>query len=220
LISGSSDDAILNESYPLPLTGWAVEGSKSAGPNRTLTGYALCLGADLEYYFTTENVATGSSISNGAPCGSFGELVTGGGLQADLPGLLMNLTRPEPAVSPRWYSYAQNEGGLTMVVDYWTVCSSSYVLRYRTAEANAKKGQEATATAKCKAREAVMGGGFHASAGEFVAINVWPTATKPWDSKDDARKVPDDGWRVTLHNGSNAKVDVVAHAVCLHGEVT
>jgi hypothetical protein len=218
-ISGSSDDAILSESYPTPESAWQVEGSSSAGPSRTLTGYALCVGADLEYYFTTENVTTGSSISNGAPCGAFGELVTGGGLQADLPGLLMNWTRPEPGVGARWYSYAQNEGGLTMVVDYWTVCTSSYVLRYRTAEANARRGRAATITAKCKPKEAVMGGGFHGS-GNTGVIDAWPVATKPWDSKDDAKKVPDDGWRVTLHNGSNERKSITAHAVCLRGEAT
>jgi hypothetical protein len=215
-ISGPAGTATVNESYPMPQSGWGVEGSRSAGSSRTLNGYAMCVGTDVEFYFTSENVGNGS-ISNGAGC-ILDELPTGGGLESTSSGMFMNFTRPETEPAARWYSLAQNPTGSTIAVTYWTACSNRYKLRYRTTEtAGIQPGEADTATAKCKPDEAVIGGGYHALFQGNDTTGVRPNATKPWDSKDDAKKVPDDGWRVKLFNEYVGKVRLVAHAVCVRG---
>ena len=39
-------------------------------------------------------------------------------------------------------------------------------------------------------------------------------SSKPWDSKDDANKVPDDGWLVKAQNLHTQRIDLVANATC------
>ena len=50
--------------------------------------------------------------------------------------------------------------------------------------------------------------------GEVIGFVTRSLTTRPWDSKEDGNKVPDDGWLVKAQNIHTAKVDLVANATC------
>jgi len=213
-ISGPTADAFLHESYPLPGNGWQAEGS-TTGAARTLTAFAVCGGADLDYTANQSAFPENTTLHATGTCGPSLEPI-GGGASATGPGIQFIASRPQrPPSTPGWASSASNTTMDDTLLDAHAVCSDDYTVKYRQSDpVRLAAGDSAKAIAKCKPDEAVMGGGFMGVKGEVIGYRTPVLATKPWDSKDDAKKVPDDGWLAKAGNLQDFRVNLVAHAVC------
>jgi hypothetical protein len=59
-----------------------------------------------------------------------------------------------------------------------------------------------------------VSGGWAGRQDEVVGFPTRALTTKPWDSKEDRNKVPDDGWLAKAQNLHTQRIDLVANAVC------
>ena len=93
-------------------------------------------------------------------------------------------------------------------------CLDDYDPAIRTEAKQVQSGSAGKVTAKCKASEAVIDGGFGSTQGGSTDVrNMWVTSSRPHDSKD-KRRTPDDGWTVKLRNTDAAKAKLTAYAFC------
>ena len=215
-IGGGADASVLHESYPATAPfGWIAEGSTTDGA-RTLTGYAICAGIDLEHDMSESALDSNVTLFGNTACGA-GEEPVGGGGEATGAGILLigSLPRLPPSSPVGWSPMAYNPTIDDTLFRSHGICSEPGSYRYRESEPQrARVDESATAVAHCKPSEVVLGGGFAATRGDVVGYRAHAVATKPVDSKADGNKVPDDGWLAELHNRHTQRVDVVAHAVC------
>jgi hypothetical protein len=215
-ITGPPDRVFLNESFPtLPgPSGWTVEGT-STGAAQDMTGYAICAGIDTSVGTADEDVAAGSSATQNAFCPSSEELVTGGGIEASSGGIRIETTYPPELITDRWFGLARNTDGGTISVNYHAVCTDANVVKYRNSDLiNVKPGKDAKASASCKPKEAVLGGGFAGFSEGLPATGGWTSSSRPRDSKQDANKVPDDGWLAKYHNDAVVTHRLLVVAAC------
>jgi hypothetical protein len=175
-----------------------------------------CSSPITEIGFANENVPVGSAITSHAPCPDSQLQPTGGGISSTADDVVFSTSYPDDP-DFGWFGLARNLGGGIAPVTYYAVCTDSYDSRYRFESVKVKPGEAGKVTARCRADEAVLGGGVASLYKGFPSAGPKATATKPWDSKDDKKTVPDDGWQVKIYNGGVSKVDLQAHAVCKRG---
>jgi hypothetical protein len=217
-ISGSTRNSHLNASFPRSFPGWAAEGRTTGVTERTVTAYAVCGEQP-----TTFNGQVTTLPSAGDPqatqtdslgdCAS-GETAIGSGIEVTGANVRIVGTAPPPPGGSGWTSAENVDAVQSTGATFWRGCTSGYDGTTRTAKTKIKPGDAGAAAAACKRSEAVIAGGFESLRGGEPAFSTWATSTRPFDSRDDRRKVPDDGWRATVHNGSGAKTVLRAVAVC------
>jgi hypothetical protein len=208
-ISGPVASTFLNESYPVAGEGWRVEGSSTSGA-RQLTGWAICdSNRSLEVAVSQTALQSNSYTYTTPSCPASTEAI-GGGAGATGPGLEMIGARPSGG---QWQIGARNFSNSDTLFDAYAVCGNANGLRYRESEPK-KVPEEDTgqATARCKAGEAVAGGGFRAKANGLPAP-VPAISLRPIDSGD-GKRVPDDGWQVTILNDQVGEAKLFAIAAC------
>jgi hypothetical protein len=213
-ISGAGMNAGLNATYPsISLAGqaWQAEGQTSGASARTVTTYAICGKDEVTY----PNPGSGFVVHQGnayAPttlC-TGPDLPTGGGVRGQ--GGDMRISRTQPSVPPSsvgWSSVVQNRAAADTTVTDHVGCSDLYDLHYRDHDGKVKPHKTGKVIARCKGKEAVTGGGF-----DYLGYDAWGISTRPWDSKDDRGKTPDDGWSASLYNSLDEPVPVTTFAVC------
>lgn len=209
---------ILNATYPLSEgSGWQAEGSTTASKARTVTSFGIC---SADGAVTTSSSSTslepGSSLSTVVYC-TGGKLPTGGGVSSDGGDVSILSTQAYPGSKggdPYWANAVQNDGASDASVTNFANCASGLELERRTASAGVRRGETGKVIAKCRAGEAVTGGGLAASLGGLlVSTDAWAVASRPWDSRDDANTVPEDGWLARVHNAGK-RIELFAYAVC------
>ena len=219
-INGASRNAMLNASYPpSPGESWQAEGRTLGMRARTVTSYAVCGANDVTFSANPVNdIPPGGTFNTGDECAD-GERPIGGGLRgvggnAVIRGLI---PRPEFPI-PGLYDWTGRVVNLheteSSDVTFFRACTSAYTLRYRSAAEGVPAAQQGKVTARCKRQEAVAAGGFEWTKGGMPQLGVWAVATQPWDSSDDRRATPDDGWRVRSHNDSGQRMKLTTYAIC------
>jgi hypothetical protein len=209
-ISGPAETSTLFESQPLPQEAWQVEGASTAGVQR-MTGYAICGPVDLVYAINQTPITTNSSTYVLATCPD----PIGGGGGATGAGLRLNMTQPAlPPSTPGWSSQMVNTTGSDSLFDYYGICGT-YDVKFRRAVTKIDDGESGSVIASCKGSETLLGGGFAGIKNDAVGYHIDLLATRPVDSKDDKKKVPDDGWQVKAANiaGLN-NLELTAIATC------
>jgi hypothetical protein len=216
-ISGPSGNAMLNASYPVTAgEGWQAEGRGPAGSPRTVATYALCGVNDVTFSSDTVPLIPGGSFNRGVEC-TGSEQRIGGGLRGVGGNVVIRGLVPHPDNTYDWISRTVNlHATQSANVTFYDACTSSYDLRYRDAAERVADGQQGKVTARCTRREAVAAGGFEWTRGGSFQPGAWAVATQPWDSNEDAGKVPDDGWRIRSHNDSGQRMKLTAYAICKH----
>ncbi|MEO8091981.1 MAG: hypothetical protein ABI726_04660, partial [bacterium] len=221
-ISGDPATARLNATYPLDgaSTGWQSEGTATSGTARKVAAWAICGTKAVDYRSQLGAALGDNTVSFGLiPCVPAAPDPLSGGGRATGPGILIIANQPVlPPSTVGWQTVPYNNSGSDTVWNSYAVCSGDYEVRYRSsAPTKLKAGEAGGAVARCKPNEAVLGGGFVGTNDEVVGYRTSMLATKPWDSKNDAKKVPDDGWSARARNIEAAlKVSLVAQATCLH----
>jgi hypothetical protein len=121
-------------------------------------------------------------------------------------------------LTDRWFGLAKNVSPFAVDVFYHAVCTGAFNVKYRNSEViKVKSGDSASASASCKRKQAVLGGGWVALSGGLPAAGGWAKSSKPADSKSDKKKVPDDKWSVTYYNDSVVTHRLLVRAVCKAG---
>jgi hypothetical protein len=218
-ITGVPGESVLNESFPtLPgPSGWTVEGS-NPGNAEDMTGFAICAGVNANVGTSDEDITPDSSVTQNAFCPSNEEFVTGGGIEAPTPGVTIGASYPPELITDRWFGLAKNTSGVTVTVNTHAVCTDAYVVSYRNSDVvRVKPGENAKAAAACKRKHAVLGGGFVGFSDGLPASGGSVNASRPFDSKKDRKKVPDDGWLARYHNDSVVTHRLLVVAVCKAG---
>lgn len=213
-IDGDPATATLNESYPDPPFSWDAEGSSTGGPS-TLTAYAVCAGTVPDYYTSQSSLGTNTVLHSIAACGA-GDPIGGGG-GATGPGIVLIGSEPRvpPSAPVGWAPSAYNNTTNDTLFDSSVVCSDDLTVRYRRSDPiRLRPGETVKAIAHCRPNEAVLGGGFAGVKGEVIGYRIGALASKPWDSKQDAKGVPEDGWLAKARSLESLRVSLVANAVC------
>jgi hypothetical protein len=215
-ISGGASNAYLNASHPTPSPGWQTEGRTTGIAARTVTTFAICGAAPTTHLNTTRIIAPagdpgGADLATaGGDCGPT-EQTLGGGLESASD---TRLIASAPGNGFDWSVIAQNHGALRAEPTIWWGCSSGYDTNATRRVVAVKPNRAGTLKTPCRKSEAVVAGGFQARGGTDPARFSWATATRPFDSKKDRRKVPDDGWRATMFNDSASVIDLTVYAIC------
>jgi hypothetical protein len=213
-ISGSAKDGHLNSSGPVTSAeSWEAEGRSSASGGATVTSWAICGPADMTRVSSTENVSENVAQFNSSLSCPSGELPVSPGI-SETEGDIQLLGLFPGSAPNSWLLSAANASASPGVAKYWALCSGGYPVRFREASREIKEKETGKVIAKCKGREALIGGGV-----KVVRQSVWQEsvpalAVRPWDSKDDAGKTPDDGYYAKTYNGTRKTVTQTAYAVC------
>jgi hypothetical protein len=215
-MAGSAPESTLNETYPMQPDSWQAEGSTTAPNGRTLTAYAVCAGGfSLSHQSSQSPLGVNTVIIATAACEGAEEPIAGGG-GATGPGIRMIASFPRLAPSSPlgWHPFAHNTTASDTLWDSSAICSNLDV-RYRESDRVRVRPQETgKAVAECRQTEAVVSGGWAGKRDKVVGFTTRALTTKPWDSKDDANKVPDDGWLAKAQNLHTQRIDLIANAVC------
>jgi hypothetical protein len=213
-MAGPAPQSTLNETYPSQPTAWHAEGNTTSGA-RTLTAYAVCDQLPLSYQSSQSALDTNSVLIATVLCEGAEEPIAGGG-GATGPGIRTIASFPRlPPNSPLgWHPYAHNTTGNDTLWDSYVICSNLDVRYRESGEARVRPQETAKAIAKCRPEEAVVSGGWAGVDGDTTGFSMRALSTKPWDSKDDTNKVPDDGWLAKAQSLHTQNIDLVANAIC------
>ena len=213
-MAGPAPESTLNETYPMQPTTWQAEGNTTAGA-RTLTAYAVCVGL-VPIYENTQGPLDTNTVLYAAPsCDPGLDPIAGGG-GATGPGILTIASFPVlPPSTPGWRPVAFNQTQNDTLWDAYAICSEDVVVKHRESDrVKVRANDVGKAIAKCKPNESVISGGWAGMQDEVIGFVMRSQTTRPWDSKEDGNKVPDDGWLVKAQNIHTARVDLVANATC------
>ena len=216
-IAGPGADVTLNATFPLtgPASGWQAEGTTTQGAAQTVTSFAVCGGLDVSVVTTQSPLGTNTVLHALRTCAGDTQPLGGGGRATGAGILLVGSRAVLPPSTTGWGPIAYNRTQSDTLFDSHAVCGEGYTVRYRESERiKLPVGDAVKAVAQCKPAEAVLGGGFFAEKQGSVGHRASALATKPWDSKADAKKVPDDGWLARAQNLETYRVNLVAQAVC------
>ena len=213
-ISGPAPQSTLNETYPVPPSAWQAEGN-STGAARTLKAYAVCGGFVPEYESNQSSLGENTVLIASALCAVDTNPIGGGG-GATGAGIRTIASFPRlPPNSPLgWHPFAHNTTIDDTLWDSWAICSELDVKYRESARVRIGPGETGKAIAKCKAKEAVVSGGWAGKRENVIGYTMRALTTRPWDSKQDANKVPDDGWLAKAQNLHTQGIDIVANAIC------
>jgi hypothetical protein len=219
-IGGPVKTTVLNGTFPTDPAGWEAQGDPGGVKPRTLAAYAIC-GARPTDHEMTGLIQFDSNTTYqgfGEPCGS--GLPLSGGMRLAQPAPYTWVISTFPVVPPNmpveWATSAANRSQTEdTLAEFHSVCSDVYDVRYRYSDPTRMKPLEAgVATASCKRKEAVLGGGFQSKHMNASAYQTPALATRPADSRSDRDKVPDDGWQARAFNTQEFNVNLIAIAVC------
>jgi hypothetical protein len=212
-MAGPAPKSTLNETYPVEPSAWTAEGNTTAGA-RTLTAYAICAGFVPEYEHSQSPLDTNVVLFAGPSCGAGLDPIAGGG-GATGSGIRTIASFPLlPPSTAGWRAAAHNTTMDDTLWDSYAICSGLNVKHRESARVKVRSEDSGRAIAKCKPKESVLSGGWAAKQGDVVGFLARSLTTRPWDSKDDRNKVPDDGWLVKAQNLHTGKVELVANATC------
>ena len=217
LIDGADGLSALISSAPVDLNpdnsanDWQVLGTSAAG--RDEQTYAMCSKTALGFVAGPTLFPMGVQTHTvGCPGG---RVVSGGILNDDdNPVRILESTPVDSGADSDsvpdngWRLVADNTGASNATPIILITCSPTAELTYVSRSKNVPQDALGKAIAKCPNRYAVSGGGFEAG-----AVGP-PTGLIPWDSKDKG-KVPEDGWRANVFNGSIGTLAVISTAICL-----
>jgi len=192
-----------------PDDGWTTEGTADVGA-RTVAAYAICGGDAVETVSSTDNYPAGSEFLRAELCPGDGVSLSGG---AETSGGQAAPVATFPGDdAPEWrIAYATNaDTSVTTGVQ----CSTSYPRTVRERSADVKSGDSGKIIRRCAKGHEVLGGGFVAEQPNTqLSFETVGTTSRPWDDPRDAKKVPEDGWLVKVHN-FGGRVELSAYAVC------
>ncbi len=210
-IVGDGSKSHLNTSGPIAGDqGWLAEG-RSKSP-KTVTTWAMCGAGAVATTSSTDQFEKIEQYNTGFTCAA-GEALSGG-IQGTGGNVLLFGMFPSEGVFDWTDSYG-NASSSEASVRSTMICSSAYAFTRRTQTAVAKDREAPRVVAKCVEGETVIGGGVQVLKDGIIQSDVRALQTRPWDSKRDANKRPDDGWMVSSQNRTGTKVDVHAIATCL-----
>jgi hypothetical protein len=218
-MSGPVKSTLLNGTFPIDPAGWEAHGSPGGSQPQTLTAYAIC-GSELTAHQTgalADFLPNSVVHGGGPPCP--GDLdPIGGGVRFTQPAAYTTIIRSEPVV-PSAFDWENAIHNRSLVEDtlyeFHSVCSDGYEIKYRYSDEVKLPGEDATtAIARCRPKEAVLGGGFTSMRGIVIGYQTPALETRPWDSKEDGNRTPDDGWRARAYNVEDLRVNLRAVAVC------
>jgi len=219
-IDGPAAFARLRGSYPFssPGTGWNVQGT-SIGADRTLAAFAVCGGIDVDYEVTGLSSFPANSVVHGGASCPIGADPIAGGARATAPVSEVTMIATFPLLPPStagWRTPLANPSPTEdTLYEGHAVCSSVYDVRYQYSDPKRlRSGEAANAVARCRAKQSVLGGGFFSVRADVTGYRSEALTTRPWDSKQDGNKTPDDGWLARAYNRETFRVHLVAVAVC------
>jgi hypothetical protein len=213
-MAGPAPQSTLNETYPVPPSAWQAEGNTTQGA-RTLTAYAVCAGFVPSYENNQSALTENTVLFASASCEPELEPIAGGG-GATGGGIrtIGSFPRLPPSTPLGWITPAHNTTMNDTLWDAYAICSDLDVKHRESARVHVGADETGTAIAECKPTEAVVSGGWAAKREDVTGFVARALSTKPWDSKDDGNKVPDDGWLVKAQNLHTQRIDLVANATC------
>ena len=213
-MAGPAPESTLNETYPSQPTAWHAEGNTTQG-SQTLTAYAVCGQFSLSYQSSQSALGTNTVLIATVLCEGAEEPIAGGG-GATGPGIrtIASFPRLPPNNPLGWHPYAHNTSGNDTLWDSYVICAALDAKYRESPEIRVRPNETGKAIAKCKPTEAVVSGGWLGRREKVTGFVTRALTTKPWDSKDDKNKVPDDGWLAKAQNLHTQNIDLVANAVC------
>jgi hypothetical protein len=213
-ITGPAATGHLNASGPLfGANSWQAEGRSTAPAGETVTAWSMCTTAPVTRSSATVNLEDAVAQANFANSCLAGKALSPGAVAKDNSGdvLLLGLFPGGPST---WTFSIANAEPEPAQVTFTTICSETLTVKRRTATKEVAKAKTGKVVAKCKPSEAVVGGGVKVDRNGIWQTNVPALALKPWDSRKDQDKTPDDGYLVKSHNGTAKPVDLTAYASC------
>ncbi len=212
-ISGSGAISHLNASAPLnPGQGWVAEGRTLGIGGRTVTGWAICSGAQPSLTSATEGLDPGASLNSGFSCPA-GQSMLSGGAEAQAGDIVINGMFPRLEISS--WTYSIENLGASGATGRASLLCAEVDQRFRAKTEPVEPQRASTVIATCPVNQVVAGGGFKMARNGVWQHNVWALTTRPWDSPDDADKVPEDGWLIKSYNDTDNRVALTAYASCL-----
>jgi hypothetical protein len=197
---------------------WYAEGQNLPGTQRQFRVYAVCgppgLG-DVTYVFNKTEPADGEARSLNAVCDPGTVPIGGGALLSD-----GTITRSTPLDGPdrnrrrdSWRVTGRNLSGVEAELFAAAICldAGPRQVKYVTASRRVRSGKAGAVRATCPPSRAIAGGGFTVDGVE----ESFGHALVPRDSAADRNDVPDDRWQATVVNGTSARADAKATAVCI-----
>ena len=147
---------------------------------------------------------------------NFGHATGGGVRQTATADWWLNSTGPvdvDADTSPDdgWLSAVQHLSGPPTDLVVQVICMEGKEPVYRAKDKESSDIEKVTQKAFCPKGTSTTGGGASASGG---TADSHITSTAPIDSKKDADKVPDDGWKAKFFNGTGADQVFTASVVC------
>ena len=213
-ISGPAPQSTLNETYPVPPSTWQAEGTSTNGAQK-LKAYAVCGGFIPDYENTQSSLGENTVLIASASCALDTDPIGGGG-GATGAGIrtIASFPRLPPSSPLGWHPFAHNTTMDDTLWDSWAICSDLDVSYRNSSRVRIGPEETGKAIARCTSKEAVVSGGWSGKRENVVGYTMRALTTKPWDSKEDANKVPDDGWLAKAQNLHTQGIDIVANAVC------
>ncbi len=199
-MAGPAPQSTLNETYPVPPSAWQAEGNTTQGV-RTLKAYAVCAGFVPSYENNQSALTENTVLFASASCEP--ELEPIGGRRrghrrrhSDHRQLPAPTAEHAPGLDHPGSQHDDERHPLGRLRDLQRPRREAPGTRpgprRRRGDRQGDRGMQAT--------EAVVSGGWSAKREDVVGYVSGPCSTQAWDSKDDANKVPDDGWLVKAQN--------------------
>jgi hypothetical protein len=216
-MGGPANGSTLNATYTGSAGhGWLVEGASSE-PS-ALIGFAICGPRDVDHEESAlMGLTDNTTLHGGQPCPANLDPI-GGGARTTSGGVALIRTEPilPPSTPVQWGTSLSNQSGTDTLYEMHAVCSDDdYDVRYRySSEIRLPRHDAVKAVVHCKGKEAVLGGGFTSILNNAIGYQTPALQTRPWDSKDDGNKIPDDGWQARAYNTHEFRVNLRAVAVC------
>ncbi|MEJ7876139.1 MAG: hypothetical protein WKF62_05720 [Solirubrobacterales bacterium] len=213
-IGGKPAKAHLNSSGPVfNDEAWLGEGRTASG-SETVASWAICGDAETTQVASTDSFGQ-VQYNAGFSCNA-GESLSGG-IRSAGGDVLLNGAFPDDSAGDTfdWIDSYQNDVAATATITSAVICSAGYPVVHRAASQQVKPGEAAKSIARCEHGEVVAGGGVSMTRQGIPQGDVWAQATRPWDSKDDKNKTPEDGWFAKSLNDTDQKVTLTSYASCV-----
>lgn len=199
-----------------PDDGWFARGT-GARPG-ALTAFAICIrDGFLRYRSLSMQADAEAARTRSVGCANDAYHATTGGASIVSRGSWLASSVPvdgrdaDALPDDGWRSSVFDGAGGTGRFRVDVVCVLQQTVAYREGATTVVPADgSVTATVRCPRGAPVVGGGARIPGAAGVRL----VSSAPIDGSD-ADRIPDDGWRVRVHNRSDADEDVTPHATCL-----
>lgn len=201
---------------------WFADAFHLSTDKATLTSWAVCSkkASKISQGTAPESVPVApANATETATCDLSQGFVTGGGVRTigASSEWSLNATYPEdggdgdtmPNDAWRTFTFHREGPARTILAD--VVCMKGKQPSYVVNQLASVEQPKTKLRAKCPKGKSVTGGGGFVSGG---TDDSHITSTRPYDSKKDKGKVPDDGWEVKFFDDNGVTQDYRAYAVC------